>query len=91
MDSLVARCAFCGKRHLVDIEGLDVWFAQCECGAAGFVQDDRELYESGHLGVGFTVQEVTTIHGVHILLSDPLPVYVDGLGCRWYVCWYMLQ
>jgi hypothetical protein len=88
MNSLVVRCAFCGKRHLLAIEDLDCWFAECECGAYGFVQDEAELAQSGHKGVGFTVHEVPNIVGTFVHLADPLPVFVNERACWVYVCWY---
>ena len=88
MNSLVARCAFCGKRCLLDIEDLDCWFAECGCGACGFVQDEAELVESGHKGVGFTVHGVPNTLGTFVHLADPLPVFVNERGCWVYACWY---
>jgi hypothetical protein len=61
------------------------------CGARGVVLDDFELDETVHEGVGFTVHEITTAYGACVYLADPLPVFVDALGCRWYVCWCMVK
>ena len=72
----------------MDIEDLDCWHTQCVCGACGFVQDDAELAESGHKGVGFTVHEVPNMHGTFVHLADPLPVFVNERGCWVFVCWY---
>ena len=88
MNSLIARCTFCGKRHLINIEDLDVWFDQCECGATGFVQDEAELAESGHKGIGFTVHEVPNLLGTFVHLADPIPIFVNERACWVYVCWY---
>jgi hypothetical protein len=84
---LVARCAFCDRRHLLEIEELDIWFTRCSCGANGFVMDEVELSKDGFGRVGFTVQEVITSFGSRILLSDPIPIFVDGLGNKFFVCW----
>ncbi len=88
MNSLVARCTFCGKRHTLDIEDLDIWFVRCDCGACGFVEDEAELAESGHKGIGFTVHEVPNLLGTFVHLADPLPVFVNERNCGVYVCWY---
>ena len=88
MDSLLTRCTFCGTRHLIRIDDLDVWFVQCTCGACGFVEDEQELAESGHMGIGFTVHEVPNLVGTFVHLADPLPVFVNDRLCWAYVCWY---
>jgi len=88
MDFLVSKCAFCERRHLLEIDELNTWFARCVCGSIGFVQDEAELHENGFEGVGFTAREVTTSFGSCILLADPVPVFVDGLWRRIFVCWY---
>ena len=90
MDSVVAKCAFCPRRHVIELESIDTWFVQCDCGACGFIEDDRELMESGHGGPGFTVRESSTMDGRPILLSDPLAVFVDEWARRWHVSWYLL-
>jgi hypothetical protein len=88
MNSLVVRCTFCGKLHLLDIEDLDCWFSECGCGACGFAQDDSEFGEGLNKGVGFTVHEVPNPRGTFVHLADPLPVFVNEKGCWVYVCWY---
>ena len=72
----------------MDIEDLDCWFAECGCGACGFVQDDSEFTEGLNKGVGFTVHEVPNPRGTFVHLADPLPVFVNEKGCWVYVCWY---
>jgi hypothetical protein len=84
---LVARCTFCEKRHLLEIDELDIWYTLCSCGANGFVMDEVELTANRFEGVGFTVQEVATSSGLRILLSDPIPIFVDRLGNKFFVCW----
>jgi hypothetical protein len=88
MDSLVTRCTFCGTRHLVNIDDLDIWFAMCGCGAFGFVQDEAEVSESGLKGLGFIVHEVINSSGVYTHMADPLPIFVNERNCWVYVCWY---
>jgi hypothetical protein len=85
--TLLIKCAFCDKRFLLDMEELDTWFSGCECGASGFILDENELLVHGFGGVGFTVQEVTTTFGTHVLLADPIPIFVDGLGNKFFACW----
>jgi hypothetical protein len=91
MDSVVARCTFCGRRYALSIEELDVWFVRCECGACGFTQDEAELVEFGYEGVGFTVQEIEDVLGSPVLMADPVPVFVNERCCWVYVCWYMTR
>jgi hypothetical protein len=89
MDALVTRCPFCGKRHVLDIEDLDIWFTQCICGAYGFVQDDAEISASTLAkGVGFVVQEVPNEHGTFVQMADPIPIFVNEACCWVYVFWY---
>lgn len=91
MDSLVVKCAFCPTRHVIALEAIDTWFVRCGCKACGFIEDDQELMESGHGGPGFTIKESHTMDGRPILLSDPLPVFVDEWARRWHVSWYLLM
>jgi len=88
METLIASCPFCGKRHLIEIEDLDTWHAQCECGARGFIEDDSEVAENAHEGVGFTVHEAPNPSGTIVHIADPLPIFVDTPGSWMYVCWF---
>ena len=88
MNSLVTGCTFCGRRHTVSIEDLDIFFAQCECGAYGFVQEEAELVDRGYKTVGFTVHEVPNMLGTFVHLSDPIPIFVNDRSCWVYICWY---
>lgn len=89
MNSIVVKCAFCTRRHLIPIEEIDVWYVQCGCGAHGFIEDDMEITESGHDGPGFTVRESSDFGGKPIWLSDPHTVYVDEWSGGWHVSWFV--
>ncbi|HOJ12955.1 MAG TPA: hypothetical protein PLS81_01455 [Deltaproteobacteria bacterium] len=91
MDYLVVRCAFCTRRYLVEIEGIDAWWASCPCGAHGFAEDDGGLGVDADSRPGFTVKEVSSGLWGEALLSDPAVVYVDEWARRWYVFWVLPQ
>jgi len=85
--TLLVKCAFCDRRFLLDPGELETWYSRCECGASGFVLDENELLVHGFCGAGFSVQEVTTTFGTRILLADPISIFVDSLGNKFFVCW----
>jgi hypothetical protein len=89
MDAFVVRCPFCGKRHAVNIEDLDIWFTQCPCGACGFIQDEAEINQNNFTrGAGFVVHEVPNAHGTFVHMADPIPIFVNEACCWVYVLWY---
>ena len=88
MNSIVVRCSFCPTRHSIAIEEIDTWFARCDCGACGFIEEDRELAENRCDSPGFTVRNALAGDGRPILLSDPQAVFVDEWARRWYASWY---
>lgn len=92
MDSVVVKCAFCTRRYAITLEGIDVWFVRCDCGARGFTQNDHELIENRHTDrPGFTAKESATRDGERILLADPIAVFVDEWARRWYVSWFLFM
>jgi len=88
MDSLVVRCTFCGERHLVDTEDIELWHVECGCGAFGFIQEEAELPPDEYRSAGFTVQEVPDFFGIIVHMADPLPVFINEIGSLVYVSWY---
>ena len=78
-------CAFCGRRHIVDVDDLEAWSVVCPCGARGFVEDDppEQISEEGKS----VSSEITTACAGFSYRFDAKPLHIDEQFRKWFVCW----